>query len=79
MLTMQTTHWGVLGTFLVPIANAAFTSICGHSIDITQISWVAEISAILVTIGGFYTEHVNPPVSSPSIPTPSTVTLTPDG
>ena len=56
---MQTTHWGIIGTFLVPLASAIASNFCGHNVDLTTISWTAEGSSILVTIFGFLAEHTN--------------------
>ncbi|MDE1868102.1 MAG: hypothetical protein KGI08_10400 [Thaumarchaeota archaeon] len=56
---MQTVHWGIIGTFVTPLASAIASNFCGHNIDLSTISWTAEGSSILVTIFGFLAAHTN--------------------
>ena len=76
---MQTTHWGIIGTFVTPLASAIVSNFCGHNIDLTQISWTAEGASILVTIGGFLNEHLGVGVQNNPQPTPTPVATTPAG
>jgi len=65
----NTTQYGIISTIVIPLANTALGVICGHSVDITSVSLVAEFAAIATTIGGFLTEHLN--LGQPA-PTPAT-------
>lgn len=84
---MQTTHWGIIGTFLIPLGSAIASNFCGHTVDLSTMSWTAEGASIVVTIVGFLNEHfgigqTQQQTSSPSttpVSSSSPAGLTPDG
>lgn len=68
---MKTSHWAVISSAIIPVANAALTSVCGHAIDVTALnlmSIASEIFAVTIGSADWISRHKTPATSSPSTP-----------
>lgn len=52
LMTMKTSHWAVIASILIPLANQALKTVCGHSVDVTTIDYLSIASELFsMTIG----------------------------
>lgn len=72
---MKTSHWSIIAAALIPLANQALTSICGHSVDVTTINYLtigAEIFSMTIGSVDWLQRHIwNPQDLSNTVTQPA--------
>jgi len=74
---MHTSHWGLIATAGIVIGNSALSAICGHSVDISQLSWMGIAVSTITGSADWIHRHFASSNNAPTAVIASTNFVTP--